>query len=209
MTGTEYLKAIRASQDSCQAATQKRLRAIDSKLPNTLEALGDTLLLLEQYGSCHWGCRRGTHLMERFSARAVSYAVASLRLMWFCHYDEAYVLIRNLGELANLLFLFASDARQLEEWRDADETERRTGFGAGTVRKRLSELKLPIVLSRDRFNELSSRFAHSGQMPVAQLHNPEGVMTMGGRIQPGGLSYGMAQLAVFTSTISPCAHRTW
>ncbi len=202
MTGTEYLKAIQASQDSCQAATQERLGTIDSKLPDTLEALGETLLLLRQYGSCNWGCRGGAHLMERFSARAVSYAVASLRLMWIGHYDEAYVLIRNLGELANLLFLFASDAKQLEAWRAAGEAERRNGFGAGTVRQRLSERQLPIVLKRDLFNELSSRFAHTGQLPVVQLHNPDGAMSMGGRIQPVGLSFGMAQVVVFTSTIA-------
>ena len=101
-----------------------------------------------------------------------------------------------------MLFLFASDAKQLEAWRDADETERRNGFGAGTVRQRLSERQLPIVLKRDLFNELSSRFAHTGQMAVVQLHNPDGAMSMGGRIQPIGLSFGMAQLVVFTSTIA-------
>jgi len=202
VTGTEYLRAIQANQNGCEAATLGRLAEIDPKLPEVLQVTGETLMLLEQYGTCHWGCRGGAHLLERFAARTVSYALASLRLLWFGHYDEAYSLLRTLGELANLLLLFANDSDELRLWRDADESERRNSFGAAAVRGKLEGRRLPLVLTRERFNVLSSRFAHSGQIPAAQLHNPSGVMTTGGYIQAGGLTYGIAQLAVFVATIA-------
>ena len=198
---SEYLRAIRAKQDKCERATEERAPEINRTLPAAIDQTAQTLMLLEQYGSCHWGCHGGDHLIERFAARATSYCLASIRLLWMGHYDEAYSLLRTVGELANLLFLFASDRSQMTRWRDADEGQRRNDFGAAGVRAILASLQLPAILNRRRFAMLSGRFAHAGQLPVAQLHNPDGLMTMGGRLQPGGLDYGMAQLTVFVGTI--------
>jgi hypothetical protein len=202
MTGFEYLLKIRDNQDRCEAETDDKLPDIAPAMLTLLSFSGDTLLLLEQFGTCRWGCKGGNHLIERFTARAVSYCLASIRLLWFGHYDEAYALLRNLGELANLLFLFSNDADQLKLWEGASDSVRRNDFGAGSVRKKLADRKLPLVLNQERFKMLSACFAHSGEVPVSQLHNPVGLVTMGGHIQPGGLSYGVLQLAVFLATIA-------
>jgi hypothetical protein len=202
MTGTDYLAIARQVQERCAEATEATAAALHREIPATLEALGSAIFALEQFGTCSWGCKGAAHTIERFAARAVSYSLAMLRLLWFGHYDEAFSLARNLGELANLLLLFSASAKEYESWIAGDEISRRNDFGAGAVRKRLAEYGSPVALERDHFNELSARYSHPGQDPTPQMHNLMGVPTMGGRVQPEALRWGLLQEGIFVAIIA-------
>jgi hypothetical protein len=50
-------------------------------------------------------------------ARSVSFGRAAMRLAKLAFYDEALSIVRSIGEIANLLALFAPDKVALEEWK--------------------------------------------------------------------------------------------
>jgi hypothetical protein len=50
-------------------------------------------------------------------------------------YDEALVLIRATGEIANLLWLFVMDRPSMNEWKNCDRDTRLGKFGPGAVRR--------------------------------------------------------------------------
>jgi hypothetical protein len=76
------------------------------------------------------------------TAKVVASSLAALRLALSGYYDEALALTRGVGEIANLLFLFAAKPAELERWRHADEALRKKEFGPVKVRITLETLGL-------------------------------------------------------------------
>ena len=74
--------------------------------------------------------------------RAASNARAALLLIRAGYYDEALGVVRQIGELVNLLWLFMNSNESLLEWRNANENVRRRSFSAVRVRERLEDAKL-------------------------------------------------------------------
>ena len=126
--GAEFLRLAWRQLDRCELNTQDWIGHAGERAPATLEGLADVLSHLHQYATCGFRCRDGDHLIERLAGRSYSLAVAASRLWCFGQYDESLLLTRSIGEIANLVFLFAQDPESFAAWSTASENDRRRDF---------------------------------------------------------------------------------
>ena len=116
--------------------------------------------------------RRGdTHFFQRLTARIVTNSLSSLRLALLGYYDESLALTRNLGEIANLLFLFAAKPDSLEAWQLADEKKRKSDFTPVKVRLKLEEMNLVPPIDQSRYGLLCEAGVHLGPSVSPQTFN--------------------------------------
>lgn len=182
-----------AQEDECEAHTDQQLRVAGKKAPETLRQTGTVLSLLDRAASCYWGCAGGDHAVEYLAGRATSGGRAALRLMRFGFYDEALANVRGVGEVANLLFLFAFEPDALEEWRATSAKERRRNFQPLRVRQRLEQIGEQPPISQERYSLLSERLHSSPEPPRA--HNPFRVPVLAAVYQPMGALLVLNELA--------------
>jgi hypothetical protein len=133
----------------------------EERLPS-VEIIGKCLNALYQAATCHRGCRGGDHLLERLCGRAYNNSVAAYLLTTQGLHDEAFSLIRGLGELTNLVALLALDTDARAAWIKSDRKQRISEFGPKAVRKRLRS-RWPhqrICMNDDWYAELSEGYAH-------------------------------------------------
>src|SRR5712691_8505144 len=126
--GAEFLEAAAKVEGQCAIESLSDIPNLGISVPACYECLGDVLSLLYAEASCFHGCPGGDHHWQRITARIVTHSLASLRLAILGYYDESLALTRNLGEIANLLFLFAARPDLEETWRLADDATRRKAF---------------------------------------------------------------------------------
>ena len=184
--GTEFLKLIREQESRCEAEFEQWLPTAGVRAPQALELLGTAFSYLDRIASCWWGCDGEDHLQERLICRAVSNARASILLLKAGYYDEGLGLVRQIGETANLLFLFMASSQSLDEWSNANEEERRRNFSAVKVRIRLEKLESHIPMNEDMYRRISGSSVHANPGTIPQGHNLLTVPTMGGYFQPIG-----------------------
>jgi hypothetical protein len=143
---------------------------------------------LDGIGSCYWGCARGDHAAEYLIGRSSSTARAAFLLLESAYYDEALSLVRSLGELTNLLFLFGIRPAAASEWKSCADAERRRKFAPVKVRLAIESAGAPVPVDENRYGTLSERGVHVGPHTAPQRFNPAGVPTLGGFFQgPGAL----------------------
>ena len=205
----DFFKLIWRHEDACEEQTDNRLPNLGVKAPQCFAQLGTMLSLLDRLASCWWGCPGGHHVAQYLVGRGASTARAAIRLMRFGFYDEALGLVRNIGELANLLFLFAVDHKALPRWLSADRKTRLRKFTPAKVREELVNLGAPLVIDRDWYSRLSEISTHATPHTTPQAHNPFGIPTLGGNFQEAGvfvvlneLSLAIAMLAVAGSRVA-------
>ena len=92
--------------------------------PAALDGLGTLLVFVYGLATCGWGCKGGDHQIEWLLGRVLNQAFAAHRLIRSGFYDEALVLIRGIGEIANLLLLFQWEKLTLGEWKTCDRNTR-------------------------------------------------------------------------------------
>src|ERR1044072_7666045 len=109
LTGVRFLEKIAEFERACATLTEKQLPAMGLKGRECYEVLGMTVALLDSAAACAWGCARGDHRMEYLYGPHTSSAYAALCLARNGYYDQALSFARTLGEVANLLTLFAID----------------------------------------------------------------------------------------------------
>ena len=100
-------------------------------------ALSMALSCLYQAATCHRQCHGGPHILEALFGRTYNLCIGAWTLICVCQYDEALNLIRNLGEINNLILLLTMDQQLISKWLDATKKERLNGFGPAAVRKAL------------------------------------------------------------------------
>jgi hypothetical protein len=110
-------------------------------------------------------------------------------------YDEALLLIRALGEITNLLTLFATDSAGLQKWRSADEETRRQEFSPVKVRLALEREQIPIPMDQARYKLLCGLTAHPTPSAKPGMHNPVGRPVLGGHVQIAGVVVVLNELA--------------
>ncbi len=115
--------------------------------------------------------RVDTHFFQRLTARIVTNSLSSLRLALLGYYDESLALTRNLGEIANLLFLFAAKPDSLEAWQLADEKKRKSDFTPVKVRLKLEEINLVPPIDQSRYGLLCEAGVHLGPSVSPQTFN--------------------------------------
>jgi len=200
--GGDFLRLVRRLADACARHTDDRVLHMGKKAPRTLEQLGTVLSILERVGSCWWGCRGGDHVPEYLVARCCSSAFAALTLAQHGFYDEALSLARNLGELANLMFLFAFDDTKFKTWKHADENARLRSFSPVKVRLTLQNAQIPIPIEQDHYQRLSGVATHASPSGRPQLHNPTGRPSLGGLFQDAGFLVCLNEIAYVVGIIA-------
>lgn len=193
--GRQFLATVQADIDRFSTEADRFAESSGEKLPATVEGTGTVLSILYRLACCAWGCRGGDHQVEWLSGRIVNQTISAHRLVRAGYYDEALMLIRGIGELANLIWLFKEDADEMKAWKVADRKVRITQFGPGAVRTRLEKLSsMGPPIDRERYSRLCEVATH----PVPAM--PPGHFTGTGRpilgalIQPVGIYVSMTEL---------------
>jgi hypothetical protein len=138
--GRAFLDLTQELADASSEGTDKFCADAGKSLPQTIDATGTVLSMLYRLACCYHGCRGGDHQIEWLAGKFVSQAVSTYRLIRAAQYDEALMLIRGMGEIANLLWLFYEDRGELAAWKAADKKTRLNSFGPAAVRRRLETL---------------------------------------------------------------------
>lgn len=164
-------------EDKC-----KKEALSDDKVSTELRAaqiLFDALVdHLYRFSSCHWGCHEKEHVLEYLGGRTVSSLLSAKRLNETGYYDEALTLVRNVGEIANLLNLFWSNVDLMRDWIDSAERVRRREFRPAAVRKKLLAAKVLIPFSDAHYSRLCE-LVHVGPATRPQSHNSKREPTLG------------------------------
>src|SRR5262249_3180007 len=151
-SGRDFLEKIQEIADIASKEADKNVLEEGGKsVPAVLDKLGDMLSLLYGLACCHWGCKGSDHQIEWLLRSVVNHAQSAHRLMRCGFYDEAVTLIRGVGEVANLFWLFERDQTQLASWNAADRKARLSNFGPVHVRRALEAMGVPSPIDDDRY----------------------------------------------------------
>ncbi|PIQ21144.1 MAG: hypothetical protein COW65_10845 [Cytophagales bacterium CG18_big_fil_WC_8_21_14_2_50_42_9] len=154
-----------------------------------LNLFGNALFHLFNLSTCKYGCAGGGHLIESFAGRVYNHAISSIYLICLEFYDESLSLIRTIGEINNLTFLFVSDyPNSFDLWKSSDEKARRNKFSPAEVRKKLAALKLADLLPIDsvEYGELSELYIHVNASTRPNTHTQAKQAYVGGIEQKEG-----------------------
>jgi hypothetical protein len=146
----------------------------------------------------------GDHFFQRLTARVVTHSLSSLRLTLCGYYDEALALTRNVGEIANLLFLFAARPDLLDSWRSADDAKRKREFGPVKIRITLEKMNLRPPVDESRYSLLSEVGVHLVPGVSPQTFNDHGRPTLGAKFQYAGLICTLNELAAAVAEAGAC-----
>lgn len=135
-------------------------------------------------------------MIKYLAGRSLASSLGSLRLAFAGYYDESLGLTRSVGEIANLLALFAADASTLTSWRTATRSQRRGNFGPEAVRRRLKDLGAPQPISKERYEALCELATHVTPNTRPQAHNPLLMPILGGHFQQTGYILALNELAI-------------
>lgn len=184
--GNDFLNVVRDQEHRCEETFMEWFPCAGVKVPQTIEALGTALSYLDRIATCWWGCGKDAHTEERLIGRAASNARAAFQLLRAGYYDEAFSLVRQVGETANLMSLFIQSEESYAEWQNASEKVRRNRFRPVNVRQRLEKLTLPMPMDGHIYSLLSERSVHVNPHTTPQGHNPFGLPTLGSYFQEAG-----------------------
>ena len=194
--GMDFIDLITTQERACEEETQSARAQLGEKAPKCLAALGTVLSLTDRLASCWWGCAGGDHMIESLAGRSVASARGALRLSAGGYYDEALGLTRGIGEIANLLALFAADKEAMLAWKAADRPKRLRDFGPAAVRRRLTEIGAPLPIGAERYGALCELATHVTPETRPQAHNPLQMPGTGAIFQRTAYLLALNELAV-------------
>lgn len=199
--GMAFLHLIWEMEDEAERDADKCLPDMGEKAPTCMTEIGTMLSLLDRMASCWWNCKGGSHEIEYLCGRATSSARAALRLMRFGFYDESLSLCRSVGEIANLLFLFAFDKASFPQWKCSSRSKRMKNFSPSKVRARLGETGGGPPINQERYKLLSEQSVHVHPGTKPQSYNLLGVPVAGATFQEGGFLVCLNELTLALSVI--------
>jgi len=165
-----------------------------------------SLSAIYEAATCHRGCNGGAHVLEAILGRAYNLAVSSWALIRIAQYDEALNLLRSLGEINNLLLLFAHEPDLISGWLSATKKERLKAFGPVHIRKRLAKHVNWQPAGDDWYSDLCERFVHvhPGTVPGKHSHALTGFI--GPLMQEEGENHAIGELqtVVFSVALAAC-----
>lgn len=171
LPGSVYLGASWHQHDETRRQTLRRVPKLGKVAPKTYAALGEMLAWVDLLGSCFWGCSEDDHTIQYLIGSAGSTCEAAVFLALGGRYDAGLAMIRNAGERANLLALFAIDSSALIAWRAMDPRARRRHYGPAAVRRTLDETHDTWPITDERYDELSG-ITHPHDAKPPQAFNP-------------------------------------
>jgi hypothetical protein len=179
-TPSEFMGRARKMEEACESATDAALSKAGTKAPKCVANFAALVVHMDAVSSCYWCCLGGDHRLEYLAGRLVGSARASMGLLRRGFYDESLNLTRSLGEIANLLFLFAQDRSAYERWVALDETLRRREFSPVRVRLAIEAKGLPIPIDEQRYSSLSEVATHVSPLTRPNAHSPDQRPSSGG-----------------------------
>lgn len=198
--GSAFLDRVAELEGLCARNTREYLTKPAKKAPACHDRFGVVLSLLYREASCFYGCPKTDHLGQRIAGRLVSHAVGSYRLLCSGYYDESLALTRNLGELANLFWLFAFRPLELERWRQADKKTRTRDFSPVRVRLAIESAGLPVPIDESRYAGLCDVAVHVGPATAPQAHNQSQISSLGTLFKEASFLASLNELAAATGT---------
>ena len=106
------------------------------------------------------------------------------------------MLIRGMGEIVNLLWLFQEDRAELDAWKAADQKARLRNFGPAPVRRRLEALnKLGAPIDAERYGALCEIGTHPTPGLAPGHYSGSGRPVLGVILQEVGVFVCMNELA--------------
>ncbi len=194
--GRSFLEKIEVRVDAGSEAADSYSREAGEKLPLSIERLGTVLSYLYRAACCAWGCRGGDHQVEWLAGRVVNQAMSGYRLIRAGYYDEALVMARGIGEITNLVFLFGTDAQELENWKKADRGTRLRDYGPAAVRKKLKALRdEDPPIDDERYKHLCEVGTHPVPGVAPGHFSGSGRPVLGVYLQPVGMFVGVTELS--------------
>jgi hypothetical protein len=210
LNGTRMLRAIGKYEDKCERRTERRLPRMGKKAPACYEYLGQVLAYADMIGSCVYGCpgpSEQAHALWYLVARTSSFGRAALRLAKMGFYDEALIIVRSIGEIANLVSLFSSAPEAIDEWKKSDRASRIREFSPARVRKRIVSLGGEAIMDETNYAALCEVSTHPVPDLRPQSFNHAGrSMTGGVHVQEAGFLVILNETALVTSLlVAPAA----
>lgn len=166
-----------------------------------LIALGDCISLLYRAACCYWGCRGGDHDSERLIGKAVSQALSAYKLYRYCFYDESLMIVRGIGEIANLLHLFNFFPDKLSEWKTLDNRQRYSRFKPASVRKQLEDSGHLVPIDSNRYSKLCEVGTHPTPTEIPGHYTGTGIPILGMLLQPVGAYVSITELSYAISMV--------
>ena len=192
----DFLEFQEAAVDLASQSTDEFTSQSGEKLPASLNGLGAVLSLLYRAACCAWGCKGGDHQLEWLTGRVVNQGASAYRVIRAGYYDEALMLIRGIGELANLLWLFKAQPSEVEAWKISDRKQRMNNFGPGPVRKRLTKLEgIGPPISDERYRRLCEIGTHPVPGFAPGHFTGTGRPILGATLQPVGVFVCVTELS--------------
>lgn len=137
--------------------------------------------------TCQDFCRGGPHIIERLCGRSYNLASAGITLTSIGYYDEARILARSLGEVANLVTLFVFSKQELVEWFKSSEQDRRRNFSPFKVRKKLENTGCNVVpVTNEEYSALCGDVVHPTPRTIPNAYNKLGQANVGSFHQVSG-----------------------
>jgi len=202
--GRTFLDVTQELADTSSRITDEFCSKAGKSLPETMEVTGTVLSTIYRLATCHFGCKGGDHQMEWLAGKFANQAVSVHRLVRAAQYDEALMLIRGMGEIVNLMWLFQEDRPELAAWKMADKKTRIVRFGPGSVRGRLRKLNdLGPPIDDERYSALCEIGTHPTPSLAPGHYSGKGRPVLGAILQEVGvfvcvneLAYAVAMAAI-------------
>ena len=204
LDGAAFLDAVQRAEAACSVASLAEIPKLGISTPASFESLGDVLSLLYAEAACFHGCAGGDHFWQRLTARIVSCSLASLRLALSGYYDESLTLTRSVGEIANLLFLFAAKPELVKSWQSGDDKYRKKNFGPVKVRIALEELGFSPPVDESRYSLLCEVGVHVAPSVSPQTFNGHSRSTLGAVFKDGELMVTINELSIVVAEAAGC-----
>jgi hypothetical protein len=192
----DFLDLVQKLADANSENTDKFCAEAGKSLPQTVDGTGTVLSILYRLACCYYGCRGGDHQVEWLAGKFVSQAVSAHRLARAAQYDEALMIIRGMGEIANLLWLFYEDRTELVAWKAADRKVRLNNFGPAAVRRRLEAVsKFGPPIDAERYAALCEIATHPTPNLAPGHYSGKGRPVLGAILQEVGVFVCVNELA--------------
>ncbi len=158
--GRDFLRDIAAQSNEFERMFFEWIESYNGEGDlDILEAFGDTMLALDGFIDCRWGCD-DDHPEKHLLAACVSNIRAILPLTACGYPSEAGALFRPLWETVNLMALLMASRDELEAYRLGNKRQRREQFGASKVRGKLKRERFPVPLNAKAYGTVSDFYLH-------------------------------------------------
>jgi hypothetical protein len=160
------------------------------------------LSAMYQAGTCHRGCNGGPHILEALAGRCYNLACSAVGLMRLAQYDEALGLIRSMGEIHNLLLMFALEPGSIQRWLASDKSARLREFSPVKVRIAIEKHGPIPTVNEGWYSEMCEKYVHVHPGTRPNNHSADMSGWVGGVVQKDGEEKVLGELFQVSFTIA-------